>query len=125
MFGTHELWAAALAAALASGVALAAAERESIWAARDGGGSALSESAQRERLVWRHDAGHFVNTVGNRWVEFSPDGRHYFREVHRARHAIELYDGRRDCSVRLTDHVCFVRLGNAPYKPLYHGYWER
>jgi len=79
-----------------------------------------------DRLVWRHDAGHFENTAGNRWVEESPDGRtFYFREVYRGRWYIELYDFRRACRVRLTPSRCYVKFGPGPYRLYYYGYWER
>jgi hypothetical protein len=55
----------------------------------DGG---ISRAFAVDRLVWRHNDGHFENTAGNRWVEESPDGTFYFREVYRGPGYIELYD---------------------------------
>jgi len=78
-----------------------------------------------DRLVWRHPAGHFENTEGNRWVELSLDGRFVFQERFRGPSFIELYDGSRDCWVRLTSNACFVRFGAGPYRLLYNGHWER
>ena len=69
--------------------------------------------------------GHFENTVGNKWVEISPDGRFEFREVYRGRNFIELYDGSRDCRVRLTGRDCLVKFGAGPFQCFYKGHWER
>ena len=79
----------------------------------------------RERLVWRHSQGHFENTRGNTWVEKSPDGTFHF--VERVRHDafVELYDGSRDCTVRLFGNRCLVRFGTGPFLWYYDGHWER
>jgi hypothetical protein len=78
-----------------------------------------------DRFVWRHAGGHFENTVGNRWVEKSPDGTFYFNEVRRAPGFVELYDGSRDCYVRLTADHCYVKFGGGGYRRFYDGGWER
>jgi hypothetical protein len=78
-----------------------------------------------DRVVWRHSAGHFENTVGNTWIEVSPDGHFTFTEVARTPNYIQLYDATRDCHVILTADSCMVQFGSAPYRLFYHGYWER
>ena len=78
-----------------------------------------------DRVVWHHHRGHFENTTGNHWVEKSPDGTFYFREVRRAANYIELYDRSRDCTVRLTPSACLVRFGGEGFREFYRGHWER
>jgi hypothetical protein len=84
-----------------------------------------AEANYGERLVWRHGQGHFENTRGNTWVEKSPDGTFYFVERRRYEAFVELYDGSRDCTVRLYPHRCLVRFGPGPFEQYYTGYWER
>jgi hypothetical protein len=79
----------------------------------------------RERLVWRHSQGHFENTRGNTWVEKSPDGTFHFVERARREAFVELYDGSRDCTVRLFPNRCMVRFGTGPFEWYYDGHWER
>jgi hypothetical protein len=78
-----------------------------------------------DRVVWRHDEGHFENTRGNHWTEVSPNGTFYFREVYRGMSYIELYDASRDCRVRLTSTACYVKSSGGPYRLFYFGHWER
>jgi hypothetical protein len=84
-----------------------------------------AKAAAVDRLVWRHDGGHFENTAGNDWTEVSPDGVFRFKEVRRTATAIHLYDASRDCRVILTASECYVNFGAGPYRVFYRGYWER
>ncbi len=77
------------------------------------------------RSEWRHDSGNFQNTVGIQWVEKSPDGTFYFREVHRSDGAVDLYDRTRDCTVRLTANSCYVKFGEGGFERFYYGGWRR
>jgi hypothetical protein len=79
----------------------------------------------RARLVWRHGDGHFENIRGNTWVEKSPDGTFHFVERARYERFVELYDGSRDCTVRLFGDRCMVRFGTGPFVRYYDGWWER
>jgi len=114
--------AVALAVVLTAGVAVGTADR---LPTRDGADYALTGALESARVVWRHSNGHFENTLGNTWIESSPDGRFTFREVFRGGSAITLYDAGRDCHVRLTASACYVKFGTGSYQMFYRGYWER
>ncbi len=76
-----------------------------------------------ERNYWRHSKGHFENTKENRWEEKSPDGTYHFVEKKRTDRFVELYDRKRQCTVRLFNDHCNVKFGDEKFQKLYEGKW--
>jgi hypothetical protein len=65
-------------------------------------GLATAAQAQEvHRLEWQYDGGFFKDQGLGNWVEKNWSGTYHFRDVHRNREFVELYDASRDVSVRL------------------------
>jgi hypothetical protein len=87
-------------------------------------GVALTAEAVDGEL-WRHSQGVFVHTRGIDWVEKASDGGvYYFKERSRTEEYVLLYDGSRDCFVRLYNNRCLVKFGSSRYEEYYRGYWN-
>ena len=82
--------------------------------------------AENNRVSWRHSAGHFELVAGGKWVEQSPGGTFHFEEQKRGDDFVQLYDGSRDCHVRLYGDRCMVKFpGNPRFEEYYGGRWGR
>jgi hypothetical protein len=93
-------------------------------------GLATAAQAQEvHRIVWQYDGGFFKDQGLGNWVEKNWSGTYHFREVHRNREFVELYDGSRDVTVRLYWDVSLIQWGtHDPARPhdfarLYGGRW--
>jgi hypothetical protein len=81
--------------------------------------------ADNARVSWRHDAGHFEQVAGGKWVEKSADGKvtWHFEEQQRTADFVQLYDAGRDVHVRLYNDHCLVKIGDGRYENYYSGHW--
>jgi hypothetical protein len=82
--------------------------------------------ADNARVSWRHDAGHFEQVAGGKWVETSPTPHsttYHFEEQSRTADFVQLYDAGRDCHVRLYNDHCLVKFGDGRYEEYYTGKW--
>jgi hypothetical protein len=86
-------------------------------------GSGAAHAADRE--YWKHDKGHFENTVGNKWVEKSETHTYNFVEKERTEKFVEIYDKERDVTVHLHDDRAAYKKGNGKWETLYTGKWGK
>jgi hypothetical protein len=81
-----------------------------------------------ERKVWvfgENGENSFRKLPNGSWLE-SNQGEHYFTEVARTRKYIDLHNARLGVYARLRDHQVLQRVaGQAYWKPVYDGHWQR
>jgi len=76
------------------------------------------------RTVWVHSGGSFIRHKDGTWLESKTNGQRYnFNEAARTKAYVEMKNA--NCSVRLFADRSEIRRGEAEYKNLYFGSWDR
>jgi hypothetical protein len=77
----------------------------------------------KERQRWEHSGGHFEKVAPGKWIEKSREGTFEFVEVTETPKFIELFDKKRNVTVRLMDNLLAVKMGKAAFKTTSKGKW--
>lgn len=82
-----------------------------------------------KRTVWAYSGGFFEHEGDGRWVEKNASATHRFTETRRTAGYVELFDGSRNYTVRLSDSAAYIKGGKvkkfSDFTQFQTGRWTR